>query len=300
MSVLSQPYAVPSRVLGIYRYLLRVRGQHEAKEDLVSLLAPESLPRKSTPAEPGEEAEESGGKDMVRKTLSECVAMGLLTESDGEYQLNSDLPKAVRKEATAEEVLPVTLATLFFDQDRVTNHDLGLAIAWYLCQDAYGAPHNWNTIDAALREQVGGDRFGVTNSTPYGMFEDWVCYLGFGWTHALKDKTVLTPDPTEHLRRRLPELFGSKANASQSFVEVTDRLAVLCPVFEAGFLRNQVESQLRPRDTGQLSSATALAWLRLRDEGLVRLTRESDANLLVLPDGDRREAVSHIAWLKPA
>jgi len=120
--------------------------------------------------------------------------MGLLTENDGEYQLSSDLPKAARTQASAEEVLPVTLAALFLDQDRVTNHDLGLAIAWYLCQDAYGAPHNWNTIDAALREQVGGDRFGITNSTPYGMFEDWVCYLGFAWTHALKDKTVLTPD----------------------------------------------------------------------------------------------------------
>jgi hypothetical protein len=299
VSVLSQPYAVPSRVLGIYRYLLRARGQHEAKEDLVALLAPDSLPRKTAAAEPGEEAEEGGGKDMVRKTLSECVAMGLLTETDGEVQVNPDLPKAARNQATAEQVLPLTLAALFFDQGRVANHDLGLAIAWYLCQDAYSAPHNWNTIDAYLREQVGGDRFGITNSTPYGMFEDWVCYLGFGWTHGLKDKSILTPDPTEHLRRRLPELFG-KPSVSCSFVEITGRLGILCPVFEEGFLRKQVEAQLRPREAGQLSSATALAWLRLRDEGLVRLTRESDANLLVLPDGDRREAVSHAAWLKPA
>jgi hypothetical protein len=226
--------------------------------------------------------------------------MGLLSESDGEYQLSPELPKASRTQATAEEVLPLALTTLFFDQERTTNHDLGLAIAWYLCQDAYSAPHNWNTVDAALREQVGGDRFGITNSTPYGMFEDWVCYLGFGWTHALKDKTVLTPDPTEHLRRRLPELFSGKANTSLSFVEVTGRLAALCPVFEDGFLRKRVESDLRPRDAGHLSSATALAWLRLRDEGLVRLSKESDANLLVLPDGDRREAVSHVAWLKTA
>ena len=75
------------------------------------------------------------------------------------------------------------------------------------------------------------------------------------------------------------------------------RLAQLCPVFEGGFLRAEIDRVLT-REPGALSSTTALAWLRLRDEGLVELTQESDAATLLLPDGDRVEPVSHVV-LRP-
>lgn len=300
VSVLTQPYAVPSRVLGVYRYLLRAKNQRESRENLVGILAPESLPRKTTAREAGEEAEEGGGTDMVKKTIQECVTMGLLGEEGDDIILSAALPVEARTPGQAESMLPVTLANLFFDPTRDANHDLGQAIAWYLSQDVYSAPNNWTSFGVELRAQVAGEQFGITSDPRYGMFEDWVCYLGFAWTHAIKDKRWLTPDPTDHLRRRLPDLFRQKPNQLQSLVEVMGRLSALCPVFENGFLRTKIDPFLRPRDPNHLSAATAHGWLRLREENLVRLTKESDANVLVLPDGDRQELVSHVAWLGDA
>jgi hypothetical protein len=237
---------------------------------------------------------------MGKKTIQECVTLGLFVEADEAIGINPELPPEARTPGQAENVLPVTLSNLFFDPAREANHDLGQAIAWYLSQDVCAAPYNWGTVGVELRTQVAGDQFGITSDPRYGMFEDWVCYLGFAWTHAIKDKRWLTPDPTEHLRRRLPELFRDKPNQPLSIVEVTRRLSALCPVFEDGFLRAKVEPLLKSRDPNHLSAATAHAWLRLRDEGHVRLTKESDANVLVMPDGDCQELVSHATWLGAA
>lgn len=74
------------------------------------------------------------------------------------------------------------------------------------------------------------------------------------------------------------------------------RLAQVCPVFEGGFLRALIDKVL-PREERRLSSTTALSWLRLRDEGVVDLSQESDALTLLLPDGDRIERYSHVKLL---
>jgi hypothetical protein len=298
MSVLSEVYAVPSRLLGVYRYLLHARGQSESADTLGRILAPESLPRRSDGDATAEE--EGSGRDMVRKTVGEAIAMGLLAESEGELRLNPSLPESARDPRRAEAVLPVTLANLFFAKDCTENHDFGLALAWYLSQDAYNAPGTWPDVDRALREQVGGDQLGMKNSNPYRMLEDWACYLGFAWTHSLGDKAVLTPDPTGHLKHRLPDLLPGKPRTRHPLPEVTSRLAQFCPVFEGGFLRVEVDRHVRPREPSHLSSVTALAWLRLRDDGYVDLTHESDATMMILPDGDLAQPVSHVTLLRTA
>jgi hypothetical protein len=295
MSVLSEVYAVPSRLLGVFRYLLHARGQSESTDTLARILAPESLPRRADGASTGEE--EGSGREMVRKTVNEAVAMGLLAEAEGEIRLHPGLPEDARDPEVAEGVFPVTLANLLFAKERSENHDFALALAWYLTQDACDAPGTWPDVDRALREQVGGDQLGMKTSNPYHMLEDWACYLGFAWTHALGDKTVLTPDPTAHLMLRLGELLPGKPRVRHPFPEACSRLAQLCPVFEGGVFRAEVERQWRPREQNQLSSVTALAWLRLRDEGYVELVHESDANTLILPDGDLSQTVSHVSML---
>ena len=112
-------------------------------------------------------------------------------------------------------------------------------------------------------------------------------------------RALLTPDPTAHLRLRLAQALPGKPKTRHALPEVTNRLAQLSPVLEGGFLRADVERVLA-REAGHLSSTTALAWLRLRDEGLVDLTQESDATTLLLPDGDRVEPVSHVVLLTTA
>ncbi len=296
MSVLSEAYAVPSRVIGAYRYLLQARNRSESREALEAALAPESLRRAAA-----EEDREGGGLKMAQATVRECLAMRLFEEDGGDVRLHPDLPETAR-EAGGEQALPLLLSDLFFGPRRENNHDLGLVIAWYLTLDADDAPGTWDAVDKALRERVGGARFGVTNTTPYGMFEDWACYLGFAWKHALKvrdaSRDAMTPDPTAQLRWRLPVLFQGRRNERHGLPELTARLGSACPVLEGGFLRQRVEEQVGAGEPGSLSSATARAWLRLEEEGAVELVRESDAPALTLADGEDRRAVSHAVWLQ--
>jgi hypothetical protein len=237
---------------------------------------------------------------MVRKTIGVGKAMRLFVEAEGVVRLHPELPPEAREPATGEATLPVTLARLCFVKDHPENHDFGLALAWYLTQDPYSAPGTWADVDRALRDQVGGDQLGMKISNPYRMLEDWACYLGFAWTHALSGKPVLTPDPTAHLRRRLHEVLPGKAGTRHPVGEATARLGQVCPVFEGGFLRAEVERQWRAREENHLSGTTALAWLRLRDEGLVELRQESDAATVVLPDGDQAVPVSHLVLIPAA
>ena len=79
MSVLSEAYAVPSRVIGAYRYLLHSRGHSESRETLEAALAPESLRK----AAGGDDDREGGGLKMAQATVRECIAMGLFEEEGG-------------------------------------------------------------------------------------------------------------------------------------------------------------------------------------------------------------------------
>ena len=228
MSVLSQPYAVPSRVLGVYRYLLQARGQNESLDVLCRLLRTEPLIGRSDRA--SDANDEGGGREMVRKTIQECGSMRLLMiEPDDTVRIHPDLSKQARDPALAEGLIRLTISGLFFQRDNPTNHDFGYILAWYLAQDVYNPPGHWNTVDKALRTQVGGDRFGVTNNVPYAMLEDWATFLGFVWMHSLKGKSVMTPDPTAHLKVLLPEVFLGRKRIRQAMPEVMHRLSADMP-----------------------------------------------------------------------
>jgi hypothetical protein len=296
VSVLKQAYAVPSRVLGVFRYLLHTRGQREQLETLVRVLSPESLGLKSDQQSDGDR--EGVGKDMVEATVTECVAAGLLVETDGGVTFSPTLPAEARNPKTAESLFPVTLTSLFFDPEHDTNHDLGLAMAWYLSLDAYSAPWNWPEVERAMLSSGTKDLLKL-NDLRYHMLEDWFCFLGLGWTYSLGEKR-LTPDPTHHLRARLGSLFPGPARSRHSLGDVIARLAALSPVFEGGFLREQVPSAKAEDGANRLSTVTALGLLRLRDEGFIELYHESDATTLFLPDGDQDQPFSHAALVRSA
>jgi len=297
VSVLKQVYAVPSRVLGVFRYLLHARGQREQRETLVGVLAPESLGTKKSD-QPSDSEREGAGKDMVEAAVNECVAAGLLVEADGGLTFSPTLPAEARNPKTAETLFPVTLASLFFDHERDTNHDLGLSIAWYLSLDAYSAPGNWPEVERAMLSSGTKDLLKLSD-VRYHMLEDWLCFLGLGWTYSLGEKR-LTPDPTHHLRARLGTLFPGPARSRHPLGEVIARLAALSPIFEGGFLREQVPATKTEEGASRLSTVTALGLLRLRDEGFIELYHESDATTLFLPDSDQDQPFSHAALVRSA
>jgi hypothetical protein len=226
VSVLKQAYAVPSRVLGVFRYLLHTRGQREQRETLVRVLSPESLGRKSDEQSDGEK--EGSGRDMVEATVRECVKAGLFIEVEDSVMLNPTLSSEARNPKTAEELFPLTLADLFFDPYRDANHDLGLSIAWYLSLDAYSAPGNWGEVERVAESSGTKELLKLTDAR-YLMLEYWLCFFGLGWTYSLGERR-LTPDPSHHLRDRLGSLFQGPPRSRHVFPEVMARLASLSPI----------------------------------------------------------------------
>jgi hypothetical protein len=302
MSLLSEAYAVPSVVKGVYRYLLHARGQKSPAETLAATLAPEALETftrnlssasREQPSETESEEKKAVGKDRVRKTVNECFRLRLLAQEGEDVGLHPELPKEAQDPGTGERLLPLTIAKLVLNSGNEANHDLCAAIAWYLGQDAYAPPGTWAEVERILLD-TGMKESLKLSDVRYHMLEDWLCYLGFGWAHTPGDRR-LVPDPTSHLRWRLPELFPGSDR--EPFPVVMSRLATLCPVFEGGLFRTQLGGT-----TGEplqrLSTATALAWLRLRDEGAVELHHESDTATLVLPDGDQTVQTSHITLVR--
>lgn len=297
MSVLKSPYVTPSRVRGLYRYLLQALGRRESYETITRLMSPRSLRGKDKKPE------------MVRDTINECLKIGLIVVDGDEVMLNPTLPEAVQRPDANDCLLAPTLARLMFageesraldgenESNDIENRDLGLVISWYLAQNAYDAPRDWNTFEEALGRQTGADRLGVTNNARYGQFEDWACYLGFAWRHSLRKEKVLTPDPTAFVRNCLKEIFEPITDHRLPIAQVVRVFGRICPVLEGGDLRDKVERKIGPREENHLSSVTAHAWMRLRDEGLVELSRDSDAEVYVFPDGRENRRFSHIIWL---
>lgn len=298
MSVLKEgAYTVPSRVIGIYNYLINAKDHRENRDKLYHILSPISLVMKSQKNKKGEFSnledvpEEENKKDphiMIKAVVRQCINMNLLIEEDENIKLNPDID--------SRDELPSIIANLFFS-NHSENHDFARVLAWYLAQDFFDAPGNWQEMEPKLREQI-GDELLELNDARYGQFEDWSCYLGFCWQNSLsKSVAVLVPDPTTYLRHRLKRLFQDRAKQQVPIAEFINRLGKISPVFETGQFREEIEQLIELREHNHLSSVTSIALRRLEDAGHIRLEKLSDASVLLLTDGSGEPAVSHISWL---
>jgi hypothetical protein len=288
MSVLKTALANPSRMRGIFRYLLNTKGQRENKEVLERILSPDKLVEdKSTP------------RPMFNAALRESIKCGLLVKEDEEIVINPDLPEDARNPLLGDNLLPDTLTHLFFASNLKDEEDFGRVCAWYLAQDIYDAPGTEKEVEQLVSEQKVGEFLKMTSDRLFVQMDDWMRYLGFAWGHALKGKTVTVPDPTAYLKRNIKNLFHE-----QQEILLTDfitRLAKKCPLFETGKFREEVEAEIGRRQPNYLSTSTAFALFRLQDEGYIKLDRKSDADLMMLPkvnsQVDDDERISHIAIL---
>lgn len=82
MSVLKTSLANPSRMQGIFRYLLYAKGQKEKREVLEQVLSPDKLVE-----------DKSSPRPMFRATLSESLKCRLLIEEDAYIAINPNFLK---------------------------------------------------------------------------------------------------------------------------------------------------------------------------------------------------------------
>ncbi len=290
MSVLKTALATPSRMRGIFRYLLEAPKQRENKEKLTRLLSPHEL---------SEGRNKSAEHPMFDAALRESIKCRLLIADNDDIAINFELPEASRHPHTGDKLFPDTLVQLLFASDNEDEEDLGRLIAWYLAQDIYDAPRTCKEVEQLVVEQ-GVDRsldLKASSNALLGQAEDWMCYLGFAWGHALdSNKKLVVAEPTAYLRRNLKALFAGEGKAKLSIRDFLDRLAKKCPLFETGKFREQVEEKNGFRLPNHLSTSTAFALFRLQDDGCIKLVKESDADLFIFTGVGNEEGFFHIIW----
>ncbi len=287
MSVLKTSLANPSRMQGIFRYLLYAKGQREKREVLEQVLSPDKLVE-----------DKSSPRPMLRAALNESLKCRLLIEENAYIAINPNLAEEARSIESGTQLLPSTLVNLFFASDNEDEEDFGYDCAWYLAQDIYDPPGTWKEVEKEVDRQKVGEFLKLSSDRLFDQVSDWMCYLGLAWSHSLVGK-VLVPDPTIYIRRNLNLLFNN-SNEKISLNEFINRLALKCPLFETGKFRETVEEHIGQRPTNYLSTSTAFALFRLQDEGYIKLIRESDADLILLPKADNRidddGRISHIIY----
>ena len=220
--------------------------------------------------------------------LREAKGAGLIVEEGERLKISPEAPAAVF-DSTVPPAL--VLADAVFASPEGRNDALGYALAWFLDLDPYSPDVERQEpaiVAGMLNDEVDG-LTRVTNDHTFGALEGWAVGLGFAH-HSPLPPHALVPDPTAHLRARLPPLFSGERELLLS--DVTTRLATLIPVLEGGRYRSAVGS---PRKEGHLAKSSSIAWLRLENEGLVRLSQPSDADSIILEDASGFRSVSHVA-----
>lgn len=299
MSILSSFETTPSRVRGVIRYLLDKKNRKEKREVLESVLSPRSLLIK--------ESGNQKSRNMLNKTLKECVGMNLLEESEDSIEIGINPEIAIKSDSH----LPEILAKLLLNEDQERNRDFQRLLSWYLSQNFFEAPSNPKEFQRKLKEELGsslpellGRERETQSESRIQQFEYWGCYLGFTWHNCYlvnKDgktqkKSVLLPDPTAYLKQSLDKLFEGYRNQSVPLGKFIHRLGQYCPVFETGSFREEIEEQIGRRKPNYLSNVTSISLRRLEEENLIKLELLGDAIVWVFQD-DTVSRFSHISWL---
>lgn len=287
MSLFSNPEAVPSRLIGAWRYLAT------ASEDEVldAVLKQDLMPDAILPDRKGDR------RGVLTESLKAGVEIGLFEDSGGEVNRIRLSPDASGVDLAEDDSCRDALADLLFDSDN-GNDGFATALAWFLCQSPFGTPLRDKeppTLPRKIQEAGLQERTSITSDASSGAFRHWSTYLGFANSHKLDGNAAVSPDVTHYLSRRLPQIV--KATGERvPLLEVVRNLSQRCPVLEGGHHRDKVETLLDvSRPERHLSETTSLAFLRLEDRGEVDLYEESDAaNVMVLQKGKQSSRYSHL------
>lgn len=292
MSLYNVPEASPSRIVGVFRFLLACPDGKATRARIEQIMAPESLTLEDTSDHSDDAETETSGRGVVQKAIQEALRLGLVQEVDRKsVAVSEKLDKDYIKQA--DRLLPLAILELASSPGN-GNADLCRAMAWMLAQDVKTAPGTWQAIQG--RGELVKDL--DMNNARYGQLQHWGAYLGLVWRCGRERRPASVPDPTTHIKLRLKHTLGGRRREFTA-PEFLQKLSQWIPVIDGGIYRAELESQglLKPLATAHVSSALSQALLRLRDEGWIEATHSSDAEvrLLVSEDGDVR--VSRILWI---
>jgi hypothetical protein len=282
-------YSVPGRFLALCDFLLGCPQMREKRSVCESALMPDGLLT-------GEDK-----RPMVRTVISEAAKLGLIEKNDDDIQIAADAPRTLRTQKTDRRTWPLAFMDLFIQSEE--NHDMLLALAWWLSLPVLSAPGDWTTIDMSPKWRQDASSLGPMNDFRYSSFASWAIYLGLAWRQAKQQDRWLVPNPARHVLTRLQTELGAKPREYEA-LDFVRRLGDWCPVLDGGTFRKKAESKglSETLDAKQVSSSLSLALLCLEDGGYLDLTHAADADALLLHESmiagrPQSQRVSGVRWL---
>lgn len=287
MSVLKQVYATPSRVKGVYRFLLHTKEQKMNRAQLEQSISPLSIQKEN----------DDKYFDMVRDAIDEMIAMKILDEEDSVVSLSKQLPSELRDREKGDELFPFYILSLFVSKENDENYDIVRLLAWYLAQDLHDAPGTWEQFEEQLNKQIGQNKLECTNSSKYGQVEDWFVFCRMAVMYSVKGVTKrLAPDPTLYIEWMLPKVFHDTNTLTLPIM--MERIKEMMPVLDKGTFRNMLNDtyKIERSSDNYVSSVTSYSLLRLHDEGIIELNKKSDADTMILIDSGAELRYSHVIY----
>jgi len=288
VSLLATPEASPGRVLTVFHLLDQQPEGRIEYSRAEQLLSPEPL----------RFARKDDAESMVRELLKECTKLGFVRELSVKRRPWLELTCEMDSATPSTQRTPFRyFGELIFAADNETNHDLALALAWFLEQDPLSFRGDWDSIERRIGKDFPSNPFGLQN-VRYSQLRDWAVFLGLAWTFASRGAKWLVPDP----RRNVAHVLATSRYGAKERVPVREVLEFVgeqTPVLEFGRFREKLSTLYADKeqkaDATVLSPASSQAWLSLEDEGKVELLRIADAPQRVqLQDGPRQKAVTHV------
>ena len=290
--------AVPSRVVGVGRFLLSCKGS-EKQSAVEAMMSPSTL---RNAKDTGDEEGTSGGDTMIRKVIRECIGMDLCAEQAGILSLAPAVSESFPKLRFDSETMRAQLRRLILRENSEANRDLGLVLTWFMEQEplSYGLDKERRVaLVEALRAQTGERQLQITNNASADNFAYWAVYLGFAWKMNMGRATGerLIPDPTPFLTQVISEILP--LDQEVPLAAFMERLAELYPVFHGSSRHSELEGMgaLPPRESQYLAPALSFALKRLEERGVLKLIPLSDAQSQILRVGDQTQNISHLERL---
>ena len=287
--------AVPSRVVGVARYLLHNKGKE--KQAIV-----EAMMSPSTLRNVGDDENATGGDGMIRSVIRECKAMELCGEEAGVLTLAPDVLSSFPKRQFEAGTMRAQLQRLILNENSEANRDFGRVLAWFMEQQplTFGIGADRRTaLVSLLRHQTGDGQLQVTNNSIIDNFSYWAVYLGFAWKMNMGKTSGerLIPDPTPFLTSHLPVLLPVKEETS--LLVFLGKLAQFCPVFQGSAWHEDLEQlgALPQREPQVLAPALSFALKRLEERGILKLSALADAESRTLRSDQHSQNISHLERL---
>ncbi len=280
MKAITAVGATPQRMEILYSILREAGPEGEERARLALLLGPNSLAKDTS--DPGED-----------NAFTDCLALG--------HEMGLVKAENERVALTEPGGPPSFLAIAGHQMvDRVASAEpvegwVAGAIAWMLRQDPR-EPLPWTGSGSVsrLQAQLGAPLpYGLTNDSRMQQAVYWARALGFVTRLNLRGEVVV-PDPTEAVKQRLDYVLPRGQQATMPAFLGT--LARACPVFDGGSVYREVAVRAGVSAvTNVVSSALALAFLRLKQRGDLEFQYFDDADVVEVEGvrGDGR--VTHVS-----